>query len=79
MHEWGMAPPGEKCVLPDTIMCDASMCGDGEGCHDDSPTLLYTGMCLDSSVVFPLFCQNPPYFKVSLLAPHFFGFYSKPL
>ena len=61
VHEWGMAPPGEKCVLHDTIMCDASMCGDGEGCHDDSPTLLYIGVCLDSSVVFPIFCQNPLY------------------
>ena len=59
VHEWGMAPPGEKCVLPDTIMCDASMCGDGEGCHDDFPTLLYIVVCLDSSVLFPIFCQNP--------------------
>ena len=24
----------------------------GEGCHEDSPTLLYTVMCLDGSVVF---------------------------
>ena len=31
VHEWGMAPPGKKCVLRDTIMRDASMCGDGEG------------------------------------------------
>ena len=64
MHEWGMAPPGEKCVLRDTIMCDASMCGDGEGCHDDSPTLLYTVVCLDSSVVFLIFLPKSPLFKV---------------
>ena len=55
MHEWGMAPPGKKCVLRDTIMCDASMCGDGEGCHDDSPTLLYTGVCSVGSVVSSFF------------------------
>ena len=59
VHEWGMAPPGGKCVLRDTIMCDASMCGDGEGCHDDFPTLLYIVVCLDSSVLFPFFGQNP--------------------
>ena len=26
MHEWGMAPPGEKCVLRDTIMCEMRAC-----------------------------------------------------
>ena len=55
-----MAPPGEKCVLRDTIMCDASMCGDGEGCHDDSPTLLYTGMCSVGSVVSSFFSVKYP-------------------
>jgi hypothetical protein len=60
VHEWGMAPPGKKCVLRDTIMCDASMCGDGEGCHDDSPTLLYTGVCSVGSVVSSFFFVKPP-------------------
>jgi hypothetical protein len=47
-------------VLRDTIMCDASMCGDGEGCHDDFPTLPYTGVCLDGSVVSPIFLPKFP-------------------
>ena len=62
VHKWGMAPPGKKCVLRDTIMCDASMCGDGEGCHDDSPTLLYTGVCSVGSVVSSFFFVKDPLF-----------------
>jgi hypothetical protein len=64
VHEWGMAPPGKKCVLRDTIMCDAGMCGDGEGCHDDSPTLLYTGVCSVGSVVSSFFFVKAPLSKV---------------
>ena len=60
---------GEKCVLHDTIMCDASMCGDGEGCHDDSPTLLYIGVCLDSSVLFPIFAKIPSNIAAPMAAP----------
>ena len=64
VHEWRsgahMAPPGEKCVLRDAIICDASMCGDGERCHDDSPTLLYTGVCSVGSVVSSFFSVKDP-------------------
>ena len=65
----GRGPPGKKCVLRDGILCVASMGGSGEGCHDDSSTLLYMCVCLDGSVVFPFFWYNPPYVKGNFRAP----------
>ena len=42
---WTHGPPEKKCVLRDGIRRDASVCGGGEGCHDDFPTLSYTQGC----------------------------------
>ena len=59
-HEWAHGPPEKKCVLRDGFRCDASVCGGGEGCHDDFPTLLYTGVCSVGSVVSSFFGVNLP-------------------
>ena len=37
-----------------------SVCGGGEGCHDDFPTLLYRCVCLDGSAVFSIFVGKAP-------------------
>ena len=59
VHEWGMAPPGKKCVLRDTIMCDASMCADGEGCH--------------ASMMIPQHSSTQGCAQLVVLCPRFFS------
>jgi len=45
--------------------------GEGEGCHEDFPTLLYTCVCLDGSVVSRIFFVKTPLHEAPSLIPEY--------